>query len=135
MTVPRSGQRKIVCSWSSAISVLTQAPAWVAITDGQLSATVADRTWQYRSFPGRIGENNDGSPGFDGDLYPGGRDGILFRCRTAASRRAAGGFQDGRAARNLSGCQAAHAFDTRTDTNRGGTRLFRTRQTAHRRGG
>src|SRR3954447_17446025 len=119
----------------AAVLVQTQAPALVARRDGQFSAVTADRTWQYCSFPERIRENDDGSPGFDGDLHPGGRDRVLLRRRTAASRRAAGGLEDGRPARNLSGCQAAHAFDTRTDTNRGGTRLFRTRQTRDRGGG
>jgi DNA-binding transcriptional LysR family regulator len=38
---------------------------------------MADRVGQYRSFPERIPEDNDGSPGFDGDLHPRGRDGIF----------------------------------------------------------
>ena len=36
----------IVCRGSSVVSVLTQAPAWFARTDGQFSRIVAERTWQ-----------------------------------------------------------------------------------------
>src|SRR5260370_28639314 len=130
MTVPHRGRRKIVCRGSSVVSVL-----------GPRSRLGGEKTWPIfprrgrqdlaiAVIPGKNREEHDGSPGFDGDLHPGGRDRVLLRRRTAASRRAAGGLEDCRPARNLSGGQAAHALNTRTDTNRGRSPVFPTSPTA-----